>query len=109
MTVSESEAVLARICPNEIAALTGALVPIRESGSMLPQALLTPFVVRVRSRKLVTVAGALVQAAAVAVMPTAAGATTIVRAAAAARARARWALRGFEVLPWGFMCRQFVL
>lgn len=50
------------------AALTGALVPIRESGSMLPQALLTPFVVRVRSRKLVTVTGALVQAAAVAVM-----------------------------------------
>ena len=50
------------------AALTGALVPIRESGSMLPQAFLTPFVVRVRRRKLVNVAGALVQAAAVAVM-----------------------------------------
>lgn len=50
------------------AALTGALVPIRESGSMLPQAFLTPFVIKVRQRKLVTLAGALVQAVAVAVM-----------------------------------------
>lgn len=50
------------------AALTGVLVPIRESGSMLPQAFLTPLVVRVRQRKLVVVAGALVQAVAVAVM-----------------------------------------
>lgn len=50
------------------AALTGLLVPIRESGSMLPQALLTPLVLRVRRRKHVFVTGALVQAAAVAVM-----------------------------------------
>ncbi|MGE9783981.1 MFS transporter [Janibacter sp. G368] len=50
------------------AALTGALVPIRESGSMLPQAFLTPFVIKVRQRKLVTLVGALVQAVAVAVM-----------------------------------------
>ena len=50
------------------AALTGALVPIRESGSMLPQAFLTPLVIKVRQRKLVTLAGALVQAVAVAVM-----------------------------------------
>ncbi|MBA4085413.1 MAG: MFS transporter [Kytococcus sp.] len=50
------------------AALTGVLVPIRESGSMLPQAFLTPLVVRVRQRKLVVAAGAVVQAAAVAVM-----------------------------------------
>lgn len=50
------------------AALIGALVPIRESGSMLPQALLTPLILRVRQRKLVFVAGALVQAASVAVM-----------------------------------------
>ncbi len=50
------------------AALTGLLVPIRESGSMLPQAFLTPLVVRVRRRKWVFVAGALVQATAVAVM-----------------------------------------
>lgn len=49
-------------------ALVGALVPIRESGSMLPQAFLTPLVLRVRQRKLVFVAGALVQASAVAVM-----------------------------------------
>lgn len=49
-------------------ALIGALVPIRESGSMLPQAFLTPLVLRVRQRKLVFVAGALVQAASVAVM-----------------------------------------
>lgn len=50
------------------AALAGALVPIRESGSMLPQALLTPLILRVRQRKLVFVTGALVQAASVAVM-----------------------------------------
>lgn len=49
-------------------ALTGLLVPIRESGSMLPQAFLTPFVVRVRQRKWVFVAGALVQASAVMAM-----------------------------------------
>ena len=50
------------------AALTGALVPIRESGSMLPQAFLTPFVIKVRQRKVVTLVGALVQALSVAVM-----------------------------------------
>lgn len=49
-------------------ALVGLLVPIRESGSMLPQAFLTPIVVRVRRRKWVFVAGAAVQAASVAVM-----------------------------------------
>ncbi|GAT11969.1 MFS transporter [Mycolicibacterium novocastrense] len=49
-------------------ALTGVLVPVRESGSMLPQAFLTPLVLRVRYRKWVFIAGALVQAAAVAVM-----------------------------------------
>ncbi|MBB1016388.1 MFS transporter [Dietzia kunjamensis] len=52
------------------AALVGLLVPIRESGSMLPQAFLTPLVVRVRRRKWVFVTGALVQAASVAVMAT---------------------------------------
>lgn len=50
------------------AGLTGLLAPIRESGSMLPQALLTPVVLRVRRRALVFVAGALVQAAGVATM-----------------------------------------
>lgn len=54
------------------AALTGVLVPIRESGSMLPQAFLTPLVLRVRHRKWVFVTGALVQAAAVALMAVAA-------------------------------------
>ena len=50
------------------AALVGLLVPIRESGSMLPQAFLTPLVVRVTRRKWVFVTGALVQAVMVAVM-----------------------------------------
>lgn len=50
------------------AALVGLLVPIRESGSMLPQVLLTPLVLRVTHRKWVFVTGAGVQAAAVAVM-----------------------------------------
>ncbi len=50
------------------AALTGLLVPIRESGSMLPQAMLTPVVMRVRRRKWVVVTGALVQGVAVAAM-----------------------------------------
>ena len=49
-------------------ALTGVLVPIRESGSMLPQAFLTPLVLRVRYRKWVFITGALIQAAAVAIM-----------------------------------------
>ena len=49
-------------------ALSGLLVPIRESGSMLPQAALTPLVMRVRKRKWVFVTGALVQAVAVACM-----------------------------------------
>lgn len=43
-------------------ALTGLLVPIRESGSMLPQAFLTPVILRARYRKWVFVVGAIVQA-----------------------------------------------
>ncbi|AWH96878.1 MFS transporter [Dietzia psychralcaliphila] len=50
------------------AAFVGLLVPIRESGSMLPQVLLTPLVLRVTYRKWVFVTGAVVQAASVAVM-----------------------------------------
>lgn len=50
------------------AALVGLLVPIRESLSMLPQALLTPLVLRVAHRKWVFVTGAAVQAAAVVAM-----------------------------------------
>ena len=49
-------------------ALVGLLVPIRESGSMLPQVFITPLVLRVRHRRWVFVAGALVQAAAVSAM-----------------------------------------
>ncbi|AZN29297.1 MFS transporter [Flaviflexus salsibiostraticola] len=48
--------------------LTGVLVPIRESGSMLPQAFLTPLVLKVRHRKWVFVTGALIQSASVAFM-----------------------------------------
>lgn len=58
------------------AVLTGALVPIRESGSMLPQAFLTPLVVRVRRRAHVFIAGAIIQAVSVAVMAGAAALTT---------------------------------
>ncbi|MGO3147928.1 MAG: MFS transporter [Leucobacter sp.] len=49
-------------------ALTGLLVPIRESGSMLPQVALTPIVVRARHRKWIFVGGALTQATAVTAM-----------------------------------------
>lgn len=49
-------------------ALTGFLVPIRESGSMLPQAALTPLVMKIEHRKWVFTAGSAVQAAAVGAM-----------------------------------------
>lgn len=49
-------------------ALTGVLVPIRESGSMLPQAFLTPLVLKVRYRKWIFVSGAVIQSLAVASM-----------------------------------------
>src|SRR5690625_7325723 len=49
-------------------ALVGVLVPVRESGSMLPQALLAPLILRARQRKWVFVLGSFVQALAVAVM-----------------------------------------
>lgn len=49
-------------------ALTGLLKPIRESLSMLPQAFLTPLVLRARRRKRVFALGALVQARSVAAM-----------------------------------------
>jgi len=49
-------------------ALTGLLVPIRESGSMLPQVFLTPLILRARYRKWVFITGALVQAVAVGAM-----------------------------------------
>ncbi|HSP41409.1 MAG TPA: MFS transporter [Luteolibacter sp.] len=49
-------------------ALLSMLVPLREAGSMLPQLFVSDFVKRFRLRKRVFVAGALVQAAAIAVM-----------------------------------------
>ena len=58
------------------AALTGLLVPIRESGSMLPQAALTPLVLKVRYRKWVFVVGSLIQAASVFAMALAAAFAT---------------------------------
>ncbi|MCC5949966.1 MAG: MFS transporter [Nitriliruptoraceae bacterium] len=50
------------------ASFTGLLVPIRESGSMLPQAVLVPLVRRLAVRKWVWVAGGLLQAMAVVAM-----------------------------------------
>lgn len=50
------------------AGLTGLLVPIREAGSMLPQAALVPWVRRRAIRKWVWVLGALLQATAVGAM-----------------------------------------
>jgi hypothetical protein len=50
------------------AGFVGLLVPIRESGSMLPQVALVPWVRRLRSRKWVWVTGGLVQALSVAAM-----------------------------------------
>ncbi len=49
-------------------ALTGLLVPIRESGSMLPQAFLTPLILQYRQRKWVFVTGSVIQAIAAGVM-----------------------------------------
>lgn len=57
-------------------ALTGLLVPIREAGSMLPQAFLTPWILRVRHRKWVFITGALVQSVAVGAMVAAAALAT---------------------------------
>ncbi len=48
--------------------LVGLLVPIRESGSLLPQAMLAPLIQRHEQRKWVWVAGAAVQALAAAAM-----------------------------------------
>ena len=58
------------------AGLTGLLVPIRESGSLLPQASLVPRIRRIAVRKWVWVAGALGQAAAAVAMALAAATTS---------------------------------
>lgn len=47
------------------AGLVGLLVPVRESGSMLPQVFIAPWVARVEPRKKAAIAGLLAQAAAV--------------------------------------------
>lgn len=76
--------------------LVGFLVPIRESGSMLPQILIASFVRQVARRKWVWVAGALLQACAVAGIAFA--------ALTLAGARAGWsilALLAFSALPGG--------
>jgi hypothetical protein len=58
------------------AAMTGLLVPVRESGSLLPQASLLPLVRRAARRKWIWVAGGVGQAAAVAGMAVAAATLT---------------------------------
>lgn len=87
------------------AAMIGLLVPIRESGSMLPQAALTPWVRRQRQRKWVWVAGAAGQAAAVAVMAfaaatmrgTTAGTVILIALAAFALSRALTSIASKDV------------
>lgn len=58
------------------AGLTGLLVPVRESGSLLPQASLVPWVRRFAVRKWLWIGGAVVQAAAVAIMAAVVATTT---------------------------------
>jgi hypothetical protein len=58
------------------AAIFGLLVPVRESGSMLPQAALLPWIRRLRARKWVWVAGAGVQVIGVLAMALAAAFTS---------------------------------
>lgn len=86
--------------------LLGLLVPIRESGSMLPQAAMTPWVRRHRARAWIWVAGALGQAGAVAAMAllawlttgAVAGAGIVLALAVFATARALCSLSGKDVL-----------
>lgn len=86
--------------------LVSLLVPIRESGSMLPQLFVSGWVKKVRRRKHVFVAGAMVQALAVAGMgavalwwsPTAAGIGMLVAVAIFASARAFCSISGKDVL-----------
>ena len=88
------------------AGLTGLLVPIRESGSMLPQAALLARVRRVAVRKRVWIAGAIGQFAAVAVMAvsvatfsgTVAGLGVIVAITALALARSLSSIASKDVL-----------
>jgi hypothetical protein len=88
------------------AAFTGLLVPIRESGSMLPQVLLVPFVRRLAVRKWAWVVGGGLQAVAVLAMAavaatlegTAAGAGILLALAAFAFARSLSSIASKDVL-----------
>ena len=88
------------------AALVGLLVPIREAGSLLPQAAMVPWVRRLPIRKWVWVAGAAGQAVAVAAMAglaaaadgTVAGAGILVALAVFALARAATSIASKDVL-----------
>lgn len=87
-------------------AVVALLVPVRESGSMLPQVFISGWVKRFRYRKRVFVAGALAQAAAVATMgavallmpPTVAGVCMLVAVALFAIARAFCSISSKDVL-----------
>lgn len=88
------------------AVLVGLLVPVRESGSMLPQAALAPWVQGRRRRRSVWVAGALGQAVATAAMAgagatlegTAAGVVIVLALAVFALSRSLCSLAGKDVL-----------
>lgn len=88
------------------AGLTGLLVPVRESGSMLPQAALAPWVERTRRRRHLWVLGAAGQALGAAGMAGAAallqgvvaGVTILIALAVFSLARALTSLAGKDVL-----------
>ncbi|MGJ8642529.1 MAG: MFS transporter [Luteolibacter sp.] len=87
-------------------ALVALLVPIRESGSMLPQLFVSGWVKKVKLRKYVYVSGAMAQALAVAVMgavvlflpPTLAGLGMLLAVAMFSVARAFCSISGKDVL-----------
>lgn len=74
--------------------LLGLLVPIRESGSLLPQAMLSPRIQQRAQRKWVWVAGAVTQAAAAAAM-------AVVAATVAGTAAGVLILVALAVFAWG--------
>ena len=84
---------------------TGLLTPIRESGSMLPQAALTPWVTTHRARKRLWIIGSLGQAISAAVIAlaafflrgTALGVVTLVALAALSLFRALCSIAGKDV------------
>lgn len=88
------------------AVLIGLLVPVRESGSMLPQAALAPRIMRIRRRRLVWVAGAAGQAVGAGAMAltaatiegAAAGALIVLALALFALSRSLCSLAGKDVL-----------